>query len=501
MIGRLLGRVSMYRLTLTALLVTLVVAVAAAALDQLHYEPLAIVIAAVLASASTLLTSLALGRLRGIRTHAESSVITGLILTFVLWPSLATADLLAIAAAGVVAGASKFLLTYRGRHVVNPAALGALVVTATGLGTSVWWVGNGVLAPVVLIAAAVIAARTQRVSFLLSYALPALGLTTLGYVLAGTSAADALWWSLTSSPVLFLAGFMLSEPLTQPPRRKQRTVVALVVALGSVLPLYLHAAAWMTPELALVIGNVVALAMTRRHRVVLELRSRRVTDEQHELTFAALDSRGRPRPVGALPGQYLEIDLPHRGADARGRRRALSVASDPRDTTVTLITRVPQRPSSFKRALAGLEPGARLQTTGLWGDFVPPADDGPVALVAGGIGITPFLAHLSSDALTSHHDLVLVHAVEDPAHAIAPTSVPAGIQVVVISPTRPAETSPSRRWVAGRLQDPSTLLEAVPDLKNRTVYVSGPPVMVGSVRGIARTAGARKVRTDAFIGC
>jgi ferredoxin-NADP reductase len=51
--------------------------------------------------------------------------------------------------------------------------------------------------------------------------------------------------------------------------------------------------------------------------------------------------------------------------------------------------------STYKKALALVEPGQELAVTGVWGDFVLPARaSAPVLMVAAGIGVTPFASQL-----------------------------------------------------------------------------------------------------------
>ncbi len=172
---------------------------------------------------------------------------------------------------------------------------------------------------------------------------------------------------------------MLSEPLTLPPRRRQQLVVAAVMALVFSYPTCISLLTdsppdlgWFspTPEIALLVGNLVAFAFARRRGVSLDLVStRQLTPETHEFTF-------KPRrPVAFQPGQFAELTLPHKGVDGRGVRRSFSISSPPDpDGQVTFALRVPEKSSSFKRAMVDLEPGARVHATGVGGDFVLPDD-------------------------------------------------------------------------------------------------------------------------------
>ncbi|MCY1234967.1 hypothetical protein D9M72_475670 [compost metagenome] len=48
--------------------------------------------------------------------------------------------------------------------------------------------------------------------------------------------------------------------------------------------------------------------------------------------------------------------------------------------------------------------------------------------------------------------------------------------------------------------DGAALKELVPDIAAREVFISGSPASVRSLRAAARSAGARRIRTDSFSG-
>ena len=192
-----------------------------------------------------------------------------------------------------------------------------------------------------------------------------------------------------------------------------------------------------TPELSLLIGNLLAFAFARRRGVTFVLEeSRALTPETRELTFRA------KRPVSFQPGQYAELTVPHAGVDGRGSRRSFSIASPPDpDGRVSFALRVPENSSSFKKALLALEPGDTVHATGIGGDFLLPSDSSePLLLVAGGIGITPFLSQLRHE---SSRDAVLVYGVSSPDEVPFVEEL-AGVRVVLVGPACP-------RRPAGRL--------------------------------------------------
>ncbi|HEY5878655.1 MAG TPA: FAD-dependent oxidoreductase, partial [Nakamurella sp.] len=153
-----------------------------------------------------------------------------------------------------------------------------------------------------------------------------------------------------------------------------------------------------------------------------------------------------------------------------------------------------------KRELADLPVGTHLRATTVGGDFVLPADLAqPLLLVAGGIGITPFLSQLAS-CVRDGRDVVLVYGVTDPAEIPYRDELAAfGIPVVLAVPGTPTGLPAAWQAVDGFLSA-DVLRSAVPDVRGRVAYVSGPPAMVNALSAALREQGARRVRTDAFIG-
>ena len=277
--------------------------------------------------------------------------------------------------------------------MLNPAAFGAAVVTVLGLGSrSSWWVGTPVLAVAVAVLGLLVLWRIEKVRIVLVFLLVVVGVSVVRQAVLAQSAgtevaiADAVVFAIVHTPYLFLGAFMLSEPLTQPPRRWQQFSVAALVGVLAGWPIPIGDLFTLGQERALLIGNLLAFAFALRGSVRLVLEKRRmVTPTAQELTFR---TKGR---LSFLLGQYLELDVPHHRPDARGTRREFSIVSAPADLPTLRIAYKngdQKHPSSYKRALAAAEPGAVLAVTGTWGDFLLPRGGAPTLMVAAGIGVT-----------------------------------------------------------------------------------------------------------------
>lgn len=507
-----LGRLSMYRLVLMALAALALVALVLSFFRLVVPGPLELVVTiAVLLVACIGVNALA-QRLLKLPIRHESSMITAGILVFVLRPTIDPLELLTVALAGVVAVVSKYLIAWRGRHILNPAAVGAAVLTITGLGSSAWWVGSPVLAAPLLVLGLFILVRTERLRVVATFFVIAVGVSVLRVAAQSQAAGlpvdagQALSFALWSSPFLFLGAFMLSEPLTLPPRRWQQLTVAAVVGVLAGWPI---SVGYFTlgQERALLIGNLLAFVWAAHHAVRLRLSdARMITPSVRQLTFEA------KRPVRFVAGQYLELEVPHSKADARGTRREFSIVSAPSDApTVRIAYRVKpgggagagsgSGESSYKRALAVGAPGADYAATGVWGDFLLPRDpNSPVLLVAAGIGITPFISQLrEAKARGIERNAVLIYIASEASELAFRDELEAsGIEVIVFTRDEPRDLPANWVWARGVRLDAEGLPRVVPDLSSRHAYVSGPPKLIAELAPALDKA--RSLTTDAFAG-
>lgn len=508
LLDRQLGRVTMYRLV-TLVLFALVFAMLIFTIAGTFTAPYSVkseLVTLVVLLAVSYASSRAIGLTWRVRPHGESAIITALLLWFIFTPSTETTYLLWLSLGAFLANLSKYVLAWRGRHVFNPAAAGAFLTFAIqyAIGrdlpvTASWWVGNKHLLPFVVVGAFLVLWRTRRLDVGVLFIVLSGVLVVLG--LHHINQPDPIKTMAYAYPIVFLAGFMLSEPLTLPPRRAQQLVVAFVTAVVFSYPIWVLLFTTsppnlkvfaITPGVSLLVGNLVSFAFARRRGVALELvGKRKLTPETHELMFSA------KRGVGFLPGQFAEITVPHSQADSRGVRRSFSISSPPNaDGQVSIAVRVPEKSSTYKKALLDLQPGQTVHVTGVGGDFVLPKDASvPLVFVAGGIGITPFLSQLR------HHqnrDAVLVYGVTGPEE-ISYADELAGFNVVLVSASRPDHLPTTWTWIEAPFLSAEIIASAVPDLAKRRAYVSGPPAMVNAVRtGLAKRC--KGIKTDYFTG-
>lgn len=493
-----LGRFTMYRLVLVVLGVLAVYSLILDLLGWLTFGLAAMVVSLLLSVLVCLAVSWLLGLLFRVKVQLESSLISGLLIYFLFWPSLQAGELAGIALAAAIAAASKFLLAWKGRHLFNPAAVGAFLVSLTGLNLATWWTATPAMLWLVVPAALLVLYRSSKLIFAAIFVVVAVTIISGRLISNGLQLDSALSQPFTSLPVLFFVGFMLSEPLTLPPRRYQQWILAGLVAVLFSVPFQLGPV-FSTPELALLIGNLLAFAVGQRRGLRLRFQgSRELTPTSKEYSFSTT------RPVRFAAGQYMELSLPHHKPDWRGNRRVFSLTTDPaRGDQLAFGLRLAEPSSSFKRELNSLKPGAIISATGVWGDFVLPAGRAPLMLMAAGVGITPFISqlrHLQHTA-AQHRDVVLLYVISSLEEfgyraELVDLCAADGVRLLICAP----EDSGVGEYLGAGYPSADQLRAAVPDIAERRSYASGSPTFVAHARDIGHHAGARKVHTDSFLG-
>ncbi|WP_136609699.1 oxidoreductase [Sinomonas albida] len=491
-----LGRVSSYRLVLSVLAVFVLYSLVLNLLGWLRFGIPAMLASLVVCVGVSYVANRGIAAIFRVRPHSESALVTGLLVYFLFWPSLAPLDLGVTALACLFAAASKYVLAFHARHAFNPAAFGAFAVALTGWGAATWWAGTPAMLWAVAPGALLVLYRVQRLAMAAVFAVVALALNSAVFATAGVFPAGAVVQAVAQGPLVFFAGFMLSEPLTMPGRRRHQYAYAAVIAAAYALPFALGPISG-SPETALVIGNLLAFAFGLSQGLDLKfVERRRLTPTSYEFVFVP------GRRARFLPGQYAELSLPHSGGAWAGRRRTFSFTSAPSSDVVAFGVSTPAPVSPAKQVLLDLEPGRRVWAAAVAGDFVLPRDQGvPLLLVAGGIGLTPFASMLRAlKSAGEERDVVVLASVSAPEE-LAFAGVLQASRARVVVRTSDGGAVPDFAEDAGMAPfTPQRLRELVPDIGERTAYVSGPPSFVGAVGPALRAAGARRVRRDAFSG-
>ena len=487
----LVDRTTMYRLVLYWLLALVAAGALAGALGALSYGALPILASAAALAASCFIADYALAWYFGRARNHESALITALIIALIIPPAALgdTPGFIALGFIAVWAIASKYLITFRGKHVFNPAALAVALSASLISVPATWWVaGNDALLPFVILGGALVVYKLRRWDIVLSFLATAV-------IFSAATAPDpgsALLATLEHSSLFFLAFAMLTEPLTMPPSRGYRIAEGILVGVLFAPAAHLGTF-YFSPEIALLVGNAYSFMVSPKGRYELMLTQvRKLAEGIFEFVF-------RPaHPFAFSAGQYLEWTLPRVPLDSRGNRRYFTIASAPEDASVALGVRFYDAPSAFKRTLAHLAPGAVVTAGNLAGDFMLPADaKTKLAFIAGGVGVTPFASMVRHMVASGERrDAILLYAARrrgDFAYAdIFDKARTMGLRVGYIATDPPDAMT----------LDEGLIARSIPDYRERTFYVSGPPGMVRAVKKALAALGVSrfKVKTDYFPG-
>jgi ferredoxin-NADP reductase len=498
LIDRALDSITMYRLVLYYLLSLVVAAFVFTLFGQLPYQPLDLAFSSLLIAAVCWLVNIVFAWGFDAAANKESVWITALILILIVDPvsPLDPAAFGIAAFAAVWAIASKFILAVGRRHIFNPAAFG-VALTALALGTPAsWWVGGNLqLAPIVLVGGLLVVRKLRRFDLVAAFTVVVLGTIA---VANPSQPLNAMLQALEYTPLMFFAFVMLTEPLTMPNGRLRRVIFAAFVGL-LFSPAIHFGSAIITPEQAILAGNLLAFAFHPRGRAMLKLQSiREAAADVFDFVFSA------DRQLAFQAGQYIETTLPTVFSDNRGNRRYFTIASAPSEREIVLGVKFYNAPSTFKQALAKLKPGDSLLASLADGGFtLPRRKRAKLAFLAGGIGVTPFRSMIRELIdRGERRDIVMFYANERAADiAYRDTFERAERDLGIRTVYTLAKAGPQPGFHNG-LIDRRLIETEMPDWRERIFYISGPRKMVSAYERLLREMGVprRRIRLDFFPG-
>jgi ferredoxin-NADP reductase len=210
----------------------------------------------------------------------------------------------------------------------------------------------------------------------------------------------------------------------------------------------------------------------------------------------------RPPGFAFEAGQAVEVLLDGAAEDGRALGHAFSIVSAPFEPRIVVATRL--RDSAYKRALDRLRAGSPARLDGPFGTLT--LDDGarPAVLIAGGIGITPFMSMVrDAHARGSARPLALVYANRRPQDAayleelqdLARTHAPFRLHATM---TR-GEGTP---WQGTQGRIDAAMLATAAQGGSPVWYVAGPPGLVAAAAMALDDLGVAQadVRSETFEG-
>ncbi len=213
----------------------------------------------------------------------------------------------------------------------------------------------------------------------------------------------------------------------------------------------------------------------------------------------------KPEGFAFAAGQAVELELIDAPAEDGQSRRAFSLVSAPFEQELAVATRM--RDSAFKRALKALPEGASVRIDGPFGDLMLDNIGRPEVLIAGGIGITPFMSVLRQAAHDrSPRRLFLAYSnrrPEDAAFLDELQLLERRNERFRLMATMTDMRKSARAWdgETGYI-DAEKLRHLVGDFAAPIFYLVGPPTMVAAMHWMLEDAGIAEdqIRSEEFFG-
>lgn len=499
-IDSLLNNITMYRLILFGLMALSAVSILLGFFRILPFSGFQLLLTLFMIITTTYAATQILTIMFKSDTNVESSYITAFILFLIIAPIVSTEDFILTILITIVAMTSKYFLAFDKKHIFNPAALACFIAGLFGFGNAIWWIGSSVLLPFVAIVGLLVVRKIRRFQLLFTFLFFSIITITIFALKNGLSLSESLPEVLTSWPVVFFGTIMLTEPLTMPYTKKHRYIYGAIVGIlfGSQFSLGpLHS----SPEFALIVGNLFAFVVNPKGRLILTLREKiQLAPNIYEFAFS------HPNEFAFIPGQYLEWTLPHPKSDSRGVRRYFTISSSPNEDNIKLGVKImPDKVSTFKKALLNLKVGEKMSADQLAGDFIIPKNSNDkLIFIAGGIGVTPFRSIIKTIIETGiQKDIILFYSAADPREFvykdIFKQAEGFGVKTVYVLGGK----VPVKSWTGeiGFLTE-DMVKKYAPDFKERKIYLSGPVAMVNNYKNLFRSMGVSNssMHTDYFPG-
>lgn len=215
----------------------------------------------------------------------------------------------------------------------------------------------------------------------------------------------------------------------------------------------------------------------------------------------------KPEGFKHRAGQWAVFSFPDpTETDGQGNARTFTIASAPHEPDIMITTRL--RDTAFKRMLVKASEGAVLRIEGPGGELILHEEAArPAVFLAGGIGITPFLA-IARDAAHRGlpHDITLFYsnrrqqdaAFLDEFEALE-RSNPRFKLVATL--TGQEESAGGARFESGVI-DLAMLNRHLADILMPIYYLAGPAGMVAAMRKLLEGAGVKPadIRAEEFYG-
>lgn len=203
-------------------------------------------------------------------------------------------------------------------------------------------------------------------------------------------------------------------------------------------------------------------------------------------------------------GQFIFVTLPElHYPDNRGARRHFSIVNSPTEKGIIKVTtRI--RESGYKQTLKELPEGTEVELGPIGGDFnLPESTEQPLVLIAGGIGITPYMSMLQYIRDNNlNYDITLVYSNRDQQSTVyfeklqeLAKEIP-GLKLILVM-TQQDDWQGEKGHI-----DAEFMKRHFPDVNKQKYFVVGPPAMSKALVDVLGQAGVAQenIEQEEFSG-
>ncbi len=215
----------------------------------------------------------------------------------------------------------------------------------------------------------------------------------------------------------------------------------------------------------------------------------------------------KPADFQFRAGQSIDMTLLNTPEiDEEGSTRSFSLASAPFDSDLMIATRM--RDTGFKRVLRDAPIGTEVKLEGPSGSFVLHRKaERAAVLLAGGIGITPFLSMVRQATNDkTQHQIYLFYSNRRPEDAPFLEVLKEAARQnsnfhLIATMTQMARSKREWQGETGLINE-EKLVKNLPGLQGPIYYLAGPPAMVAAMRRMLMNAKVDEddIRTEEFSG-
>lgn len=207
--------------------------------------------------------------------------------------------------------------------------------------------------------------------------------------------------------------------------------------------------------------------------------------------------------MGFAAGQFLEIIFDEADRKNKDLNKYLSFSSSPTKDYVEVTKRLSD--SAFSGKLKGLKAGEEVLLRGPLGNCAFDPEYGKMAFLIGGIGITPVISiieYIVEKRLDT--SLVLFYSNRTPEEIAFKNELDkwraAACNIKVIYTV--TDCPPKEKSCEFGFIDKNAVAANIPDVKERMMFIFGPPGMVDAMKKVCAELGLsqEKVKTESFAG-